>query len=58
MSEQRFHVIGMTDDQSGTFSAEILQLMGRGKVFSGGKRHHVHHGDGGGKRRQQHQQKE
>ena len=30
MSEQRFHVIGMTDDQSGTFSAEILQLMGRG----------------------------
>lgn len=40
MSEQRFHVIGMTDDQSGTFSAEILQLMGRGKVFSGGKRHH------------------
>lgn len=40
MYEQRFHVIGMTDDQSGTFSAEILQLMGRGKVFSGGKRHH------------------
>ena len=40
MSEQRFHVIGMTDDQSGTFSAEILQLMGQGKVFSGGKRHH------------------
>ena len=40
MSEQRFHVIGMTDDQSGTFSAEIIQLMGRGKVFSGGKRHH------------------
>ena len=40
MSEQRFHVIGMTDDQSGTFSAEILQLMERGKVFSGGKRHH------------------
>ena len=40
MSEQRFHVIGMTDDQSGTFSAEILQLMGWGKVFSGGKRHH------------------
>ena len=40
MSEQRFHVIGMTDDQSGTFSTEILQLMGRGKVFSGGKRHH------------------
>ena len=40
MSEQRFHVIGMTDDQSGTFSAEILQLIGRGKVFSGGKRHH------------------
>lgn len=40
MSEQRFHVIGMTDDQSGTFSAEILQLIARGKVFSGGKRHH------------------
>lgn len=40
MSEQQFHVIGMTDDQSGTFSAEILQLMRRGKVFSGGKRHH------------------
>ena len=40
MSEQRFHVIGMTDDQSGIFSAEILQLMERGKVFSGGKRHH------------------
>ena len=40
MSEQRFHVIGMTDDQSCTFSAEILQLIGRGKVFSGGKRHH------------------
>ena len=40
MSEQRFHVIGMTDAQSSTFSAAILQLMGRGKVFSGGKRHH------------------
>lgn len=40
MSEQRFHVIGMTDDQSGTFSAEILQLIAREKVFSGGKRHH------------------
>ena len=40
MSEQRFHVIGMTDDQCGTFSAEILQLIARGKVFSGGKRHH------------------
>ena len=40
MSEQRFHVIGMTDDQSGIFSAEILQLIARGKVFSGGKRHH------------------
>lgn len=40
MSEQRFHVIGMTDDQSGTFSAEILQLIARGNVFSGGKRHH------------------
>lgn len=40
MSEQRFHVIGMTDDQSGTFSAEILQLIARRKVFSGGKRHH------------------
>ena len=40
MSDKRFYVIGMTDDQSCTFSAEILQLIGRGKVFSGGKRHH------------------
>ena len=40
MSEQRFHVIGMTDDQICTFPTEILQLIGRGKVFSGGKRHH------------------
>ena len=40
MFEQRFHVIGMTDDQSCTFSTEILQLIGRGKVFSGGIRHH------------------
>ena len=40
MSEQRFHVIGMTDDQSCTFPTEILQLIGRGKVFSGGIRHH------------------
>ena len=40
MSEQRFHVIGMTDDQSCTFSTEILQLIGQGKVFSGGIRHH------------------
>ena len=40
MSEQRFHVIGMTDDQSCTFPTEVLQLIGRGKVFSGGIRHH------------------
>ena len=40
MSEQRFHVIGMTDDQTCTFSTEVLQLIAQGKVFSGGKRHH------------------
>jgi len=40
MSEQRFHVIGMTDDQSGTLSAKFFQLIARGKVFSGGRRHH------------------
>ena len=40
MSEQIFHIIGMTDDKSCIFPTEVLQLIGRGKVFSGGKRHH------------------
>ena len=40
MSEQLFHVIGMTDEQVCSFPVEVYTIIQRGKVFSGGKRHH------------------
>lgn len=40
MSEQVFHVIGMTDNQTCSFPVEVCTIIQRGKVFSGGKRHH------------------
>ena len=40
MCRQRFYVLGMTDDQSCSFSTEVHQLIQKGKVFSGGKRHY------------------
>lgn len=39
MCKQLFHVIGMTDEQTCSFSKEIRQIISQGKVFSGGKRH-------------------
>lgn len=40
MCKQQFYVLGMTDDQTCTFSPEVYALVRQGKVFSGGKRHH------------------
>ena len=35
----RFTVVGMNDEQSPLFSTEIRELIGKHKVFSGGRRH-------------------
>lgn len=40
MSKQQFYVIGMTDSQQHAFSDEVLDLISRSRVFSGGRRHH------------------
>lgn len=40
MSKQLFHVIGMTDEQTCSFSEEVQSIIRQGKVFSGGKRHY------------------
>ena len=40
MCKQRFYVLGMTDDQDCSFSSEASEVIRKGKVFSGGKRHH------------------
>ena len=40
MSDQRFYVIGITDEQECFFTPEISRIISEGKVFSGGKRHY------------------
>lgn len=40
MSEKIFHVIGLSDKRNQSFALEILDVISRGKVFSGGRRHH------------------
>lgn len=37
---QTFYIIGMSDDRHQYFSPEIMAIVSRGKVFSGGRRHH------------------
>ncbi|WP_303011115.1 precorrin-6y C5,15-methyltransferase (decarboxylating) subunit CbiE [uncultured Bacteroides sp.] len=37
--KQKFHIIGITDSRKLSFSEEILELIARSHVFSGGKRH-------------------
>lgn len=39
MSEKKFHVIGISDKRDQFFTPEILELISKGKVFSGGHRH-------------------
>lgn len=40
MFEKVFHVIGVSDKRNQYFAPEILDLISRGKIFSGGRRHH------------------
>ena len=40
MSEQKFVIIGMTDDRQAWFPPEVMAAIAAGRVFSGGKRHH------------------
>lgn len=37
---QKFHIIGISDDHNVEFPRRTLELIGRSKVFSGGRRHH------------------
>jgi precorrin-6Y C5,15-methyltransferase (decarboxylating) len=37
---QQFYIIGMSDDNRLSFPAEVDEIIAKGKVFSGGKRHH------------------
>ena len=37
---QRFFVIGITDNPQPWFPPEVLEVIKKGRVFSGGKRHH------------------
>lgn len=37
---QRFYIIGMSDDHRQYFSPDVMAIISRGKIFSGGKRHH------------------
>ena len=37
---QQFYIIGMSDDNRLSFPAEVDEIITKGKVFSGGKRHH------------------
>ncbi len=39
MSAQRFYLIGLSDDRSPRFLPEVTDVIARGRVFSGGKRH-------------------
>ena len=36
----RFIVIGISDNPQPFFAPEVLEIIRKGKVFSGGKRHH------------------
>ncbi|WP_301425147.1 precorrin-6y C5,15-methyltransferase (decarboxylating) subunit CbiE [Bacteroides caecimuris] len=40
MSEKIFHIIGISDQRNQFFTPEIIELISKGKVFSGGRRHH------------------
>ena len=40
MSRQHFYVIGMTDEREVWFPPQVRDVISRGRVFSGGKRHH------------------
>lgn len=37
---QTFYIIGISDDRNQFLSPEVRELISRGKIFSGGKRHH------------------
>lgn len=37
---QTFYIIGMSDDRRQYFSPEVMEVIARGRIFSGGKRHH------------------
>lgn len=39
MSEKIFHVIGLSDKRNQFFAPEIVDIISKGKVFSGGRRH-------------------
>ena len=36
----KFIVIGITDNPQPWFLPEVMEIISKGKVFSGGKRHH------------------
>ncbi len=40
MSEKIFHIIGLSDKRNQFFTPEILEIISKSKVFSGGRRHH------------------
>lgn len=40
MSEKSFYIIGISDDSNLYFKPEIIEIIRKGKVFSGGRRHH------------------
>lgn len=40
MSEQIFHIIGISDDSRAYLSPDILEVVAANNVFSGGRRHH------------------
>ena len=40
MSKLRFIVIGITDAPYPYFSPDVMEAIGKGRVFSGGRRHH------------------
>ncbi len=40
MSKKIFHIIGLSDNRNQFFPPEILDIISKGKVFSGGRRHH------------------
>lgn len=37
---QKFYVIGLSDSRHQYFAPEVVSLIAKGKIFSGGKRHH------------------
>lgn len=40
MSEKKFDIIGLTDSRSQFLGPDALEIISKGKVFSGGRRHH------------------